>query len=338
MAYYISSMSQCYYVIVLIFLWVCSMNVAKEDAFSKPSPTFLTSQKESGAFQIGFPAGMNRKPIGTEQIGRRTIAGQSYPRPSHLLWTLPRKRSSQSQTSGRAGEPEGSHPRTFSGLYTAKRLKGSFTPPLPSPSSSCKNVAMTLHFLEAKTLSPERAGTAETTGSQLECGRPNTLRSPFEYTQKLITSQADPSANDNQRFDSKRPVCRESPSGYIYYAPTNPSEKTNQILDAHHRVPHRQLSYGDPPSKPEPRSLHKATGSWELRHEAERHAEDYNLDSRSTNTWSASAARFYHSEPIESKPRLWLDLSEQNGNIQKAVSIQKLQVIQTLLPKFMPIT
>lgn len=313
-------------------------HISREHAFSEASSTLLTSPVESSAFQLDFPAATNSKAISTGFNNRTTIVEErSYPQSPHLLLTLPQKRSNHSPISGTIGDVEESHPRAFTEIYSAKRLKGSDTLPLPNPPWSCKITVATgssrplIDSSKANTVSPERADPAKITADQLNYDRPKTLRSPFEYTPKLLTSQI-----DIQRANSNRPVRSERSIGYIYYAPTNCSDKTNQQFDAHRRVPRRQLFYGgDPPSKPGPRSLHKTAGSWELRHEVERDAEDYDLDSWSDGTLNASAARPYRSEPIRSKPRLWLDLSEEKDNIQEAVSILKLQVTQKQLPKSM---
>ncbi len=299
--------------------------ISREYTFSDSNPALLTNRQDPSAFQFNFPAGTNSRPVSTRHNNWTTVVEeQSYPQPLHRLWTLPQKRSNQSLASGRVGDPEGSHPRVFSGNYSAKRLKGPNTPPIPSPCSNVVTISRPLLDLsEAKTVSSQQADPAEATSNQLDFDRPKTLRSPFEYTQGLVNSgQPDPTANnEDQRFEPNRPMRSKNSSAYIYYAPTNPSDKTNQTLDAHRRVPRRQLSYGDPSSKPGPRILHKSTGSWELRHDAERDAVDYDLDSWSDSTSNASAARPYHSEPMRSKPRLWLDLSEEKDKIQEAVSI-----------------
>ena len=312
---------------------------SREYPFSESSLTLLTNQQGLSAFEFDFPASTNSRPGSTERNRRTTVVGErSYPQPLHLLWTLPQKRSNQTLASGRVGDPEESHPRAISGIYSAKRLRGPITPPLPNP---CNNVVTIsrplLNLSEAKTVSPVQADPAEASRNLLDFDRPKTLRSPFKYTQGLVTiSQVDPTAqNDIQRFDTNRPMRSENSSAYIYYAPSNPSDKINQTMDTNRKFPRRQLSYGDPPSKPAPRTLHKSTGSWELRHDAERHAEEYDLDSWSDSTSSASAARPYPSEPKRSKPRLWLNLSEEKDKIQEAVSILKLQETQKQLSKYM---
>ena len=309
------------------------MNVqptSRGHAFSESSLALLTRQQESSAFQFGFSAGTNGRTLSTGHANRTTIMEErSYSEHPNMLWHLPQKRSNQSLNSGKVEGPDESQLRAFSQIYSAKPLKGPTVPSLPNLPSSCNDVVKTSasrplpDFLKAQTVSQERADPTEVTGDQTHSGLAKTLRSPFEYTQELVPSQVDPVVKtDVQRFRSNRSVRGENSLGYIYYAPTNPSDKTGQTFGTHRRIPRRQLSYGDRSGKPGPRSLHKTAGSWELRHEAERHAEDYDLDSLSDSTSNASAARPYSSEPIRSKPRIWLDLSEQD-KIQEAVSMRR---------------
>ena len=297
--------------------------------FTASSHTWLTNQQGLYAFQVDFPTGMNGRPSSTGQKPSAVVKERSYSQSPHLLWTLPQKRSNQSLTSERFGDLE-AHPRVSSGIYSAKRLKGPTTAPLPDPPSSYDSSNTTrlsrpfLNLFDSKTVSPERSAPAEFPGDQLDPDRPKALRSPFKYTQRLVGSHVDPNAKkDIQRRDANETEHSEKSSRYIYYAPTNCYNKPDQAFGVHRRVPSRQLSYGDPSREIAPRCLHKTKGSWELRHEAERHAEDYNLELCSDSTLDASAARPYHSKGNWSKPRLWLDLSEQDDTIQEAVSIMK---------------
>lgn len=318
-------------------------HISRECAFSESSLTLLTSQQGLSAFQFDFPAGTNSRAISNGHNDRtKTVEERRCPPHAPSPLTLPQKRSNHSLISGRIGDVEESHPKAFTGSYSAKRLKGPFTPPLPGSLSACNSVVTfglsrpLLDLSEVDTVSRD-SDLAEAIGDQLDSDRLKTLRSPFEYTPELVNPQIDTTANnDIRRFDPDRSEGSEKISRYIYYAPTNPSDKTNQTLDAHRRVPHRKLSYGgDPPSKPRPRFLHKTRASRELRREAERDAEDYGLDSWSDSTLSASAARPYRSERIRSKPRLWLDLSEDNDKIQEAVSIPDLREMEKHLPMSM---
>ena len=297
--------------------------------FPQSSHTLLTNQQELYAFQVDFPTGMNGRPSSTRQNPSAVVKERSYSHSPHLLWTLPQKRSSQSLISERFGDLE-AHPRVSSGIYSAKRLKGSTTAPLPDPPSSYDSAITTgllrpfLDFFDSETVSPERAAPAEFPGDQLDPDRPKALRSPFEYTQRLVARHVDPNAKkDIQHLDANETAPSEESSRYIYYAPTNCYDKPDQTFGVPRKVPNRQLSYGDPSREVAPRCLHKTKGSRELRHEAERYAEDYNLEMCSDSTLVASAARPHHSEGTRSKPRLWLDLSEQEDTIQEAVSIRK---------------
>lgn len=303
------------------------------------SHTLLTNQQGLYAFQVDFPTGMNGRPSSTGQNPSAVVKERSCSQSPHLLWTLPQKRSNQSLTSERFGDLE-AHPRASSGISSAKRLKGPTTAPLPDPPSSydiANTTRLSRPFLDSfdsETVSPERAAPAEFPGDQLNPDRPKALRSPFEYTQRLVTSHIDPNAKkDIKHLDANETVPSEKSSRYIYYAPTNCYNKPDQGV--HFKVPSRQLSYGDPSREIAPRYLHKTKGSWELRHEAERHAEDYNLELCSDNTLDTSATRPYPSEGKWSKPRLWLDLSEQEDMIQEAHAVtirtspSKPQVVST---------
>ena len=297
--------------------------------FTESSQTWLTNQQGLYALQVDLPTGMNGRPSSTRQNPSAVMKERSCSQSPLVLWTLPQKRSNQSLTSERFGDLE-AHPNASSGIYSAKRLKGPTTAPLPDPPSSYDSAYTTrlsrplLDSFDSETVSPERAAPPEFPGDQLDPDRPKALRSPFEYTQRLVTSHVDLNAKrDIQRRDANETMHSEKSSRYIYYAPTNCYNKPDQAFGVHRKIPNRQLSYGDPSREMAPRCLHKSKGSWELRHEAERHAEDYNLEMCSDSTLDASAARPYHSKGKWSKSRLWLDLSEQEDTIQEAVSIMK---------------
>ena len=330
---YLSTMSHFYHIIVSSTnsFGQPTMDVqhmSRGCAFSVSTSTSLKMEQELSAFQFCFPATTSSRPFSTGNNNMATnLEGRSYSQPPDLQRKLPQKRSNQSLTSLRAEGQVESHLETLSGINSAKRLKGAIVSLLPNPPSPCNDMVETsvsqpsTDFLEAQTVSPERADTAECTSDETHSDRPKTLRSPFEYNQELIPNQVDSAAKtDVQRFHVIGSLRGENSLGYIYYAPTNPSDTTSQTSEAHRRIPRRQLSYGDPSSKP--KSLHKTAGSRELRQDAEWHEEDFDLGSWSDSTSNASAARPYHSEPIRSKPRIWLDLSEQD-KIQEAVSMRR---------------
>ena len=320
-------MSHFYHVIVLI------SNHGR--TFSRSSLIFLKSQQELASSEFGLPAGTDRKPISIGLDNQTTIVGnRDRSQSPHLLRSLPQKRSNQSLTSGSSRDSEESRRSAFPISYSVKRFKGPITPPSSSPLTSCKSVVTAgfsrpiPDFSEAVPLLLERA---EATDDQLESDRPKPLRSPFEYTRELATSQINQNVKrEIQRFGSRRPLLSGNSLRYIYFAPTNSSD--TQALDKPRRIPHRQLLYCDTFSKPGPRSLHKSTGSWGLRHEAERHA-DYNFECRSNSTSYTSTDRSLHSEPRWSRSRLWSELLEQENEIKEAVSIQKLGRRQKSSPK-----
>lgn len=310
-----------------------SQQLSRKSSFSGSFLTLPTAQRKSCAFQSSAPVGTNGRPVRTGHSDRTTVVeNRSNRQHSRLLWSLPQKNPNQNPSLGMVGGPGQSDTRAFSGVYATKRLKGPTTPPLSSPVASCDRVAASglsrplLNISEANTQSLERVDSAEATNNRLGIAHPKCLQSPFEYIHDPVARRISQTPrNYIQRIDHNEPLRNENSSGYFYFSPSNPSDKANQALDAPHMVPRRQLSYVDPPSKPRPRSLHKSTGSRELRHEAKRHAEECNIQLRSESTLTA---RPYHSEPIRSKPRLRLDLSEQKDEIKKAVSISNLHETQ----------
>ena len=304
-----------------------TQQLSRKRSFSGSFLALPTAQQKSRAFHSSAPVGTNSRPVRTGHSDRTTIVETRSNRQHsrHLC----QKTSNQNPSLGRVGGPGQSDTRAFSGA--TKRLKGLTTPPLSSRISSSNRIAASvsrplLNISEANTQSLERVDSAEATDNLLGIDHPKCLQSPFEYTHDPVTRRINQTAkNCIQRIDHNEPLSSENSSGYFYFALTNPSDKAKQALDAPHIVPRRQLSYVDPPSKPRPRSLHKSTGSRELRHEAKRHAEECNIQLRSESTLTAGP---YHSEPIRSKSRLRLDLSEQKDEIKKAVSISKLHETQ----------
>ena len=295
----------------------------------------IMDELSRSSLDFGFPAGTDRKPISTEHDNKITMVGnRDHPQSPRLLRSLPQKRSNQSLTSGSSRDSSESRPGAFPSSYSVKRFKGPITPPSSSPLTSCKSVVTAgfsrplPDFPEAEPLLLEQA---DAINDQLESDRPKPLRSPFEYSRELATNQINQNAKrDIQRFGSRRPLLSGNSLRYMYFAPTNFSD--TQALNTPCRVPHRQLLYHDTSSKSGPRFLHKSTGSWGLRHEAERHA-DYNLACRSNSTSYASTDRSYQSEPKWSISRLWPELLDKENEIQEAVSIQKLVRRQTSSPK-----
>ena len=302
--------------------------IPREKAFSRSSLVFLERQQALDTFEFEFPSGTDCKSVSTGHDNRITIGeNRDHPQSPPLFQSLPQKRSSHSLNSGRTGDPEESQPRALFGFYSAKRFKG---PIRPRPLSSCDTVitaSLSRQVPGVSEAEPMLLERAEATDDQLESDRSKLLRSPFEYTRELATNQVEQIAErDIQHFSPRRPLLSGNSLRYIYFPPTNPSD--TQTLDPHCRVPYRQLLYRGSSSKAGPRSLHKSPGSCGLRYKAERHAEDHNLKRRLHSTSNTSTAIPFQSEPRRSSSRLWLELLEQEDEIQEAVSIQKLRVMQ----------
>ena len=305
-------------------------NPTKRESSNSPL-TILTSNQELRAFQFSHPDGTNSRLVGTGYNNNRTSFVEER---SSLMWPMPQKRPSQTLSSGSVEDLEEIQPKVFSGNHLAKRSKVPTTRPFSSSTIMSSLSRPSLDIAKAKTVLPEQTDSVKATEDQFESDRSRTLRSPFKYTQEFVDSQVNSGARkDTQLFDPKAPSPKSRTSRYMYFAPMNPSVTTVLAADAYGRVPRRQLSYGTSSSKPRPRSLHKSNGSWELRHEAERHVENHKIETRSNSVLDAPLIRPYQDEHIRSKARLWLDSSEQRDDIQEAVSIPKPEKAQVQLPK-----
>ncbi len=111
------------------------------------------------------------------------------------------------------------------------------------------------------------------------------------------------------------------PSTYVFYPPRNPADITSQASDSHRNIPRRQLFYGEPMRTPKPKSLHRTTGSIELRHRAGWKTDEDNGDSWLEGSSKTSITGPWFSEPARPKPCLWLDLVDEGEIIGEAVRV-----------------
>ena len=95
-------------------------------------------------------------------------------------------------------------------------------------------------------------------------------------------------------------------------------------------APSRRLSYGEPLDMIEARSMRKSTGSTEHHGKLGWLARDKSCDIWVDDTMRAQASRTYHSEPSRRKNRLWLDLVEDDEEIEEAVGVPDHVRLQTL--------
>lgn len=149
--------------------------------------------------------------------------------------------------------------------------------------------------------------------------------SPFDHSKSLLSpiKFSPPSGPKTQNEVSVHTNRKTSESStYMFYPPRNPADNHPLIKKIQPSVPQRKLSYGEPSLTPKPKSLHRITGSLELRREASRKPDGDNCESWLERGLEASANRPYYSEPTRSKPKLWLDLAEEGERIEEAVCIQ----------------
>ena len=95
-------------------------------------------------------------------------------------------------------------------------------------------------------------------------------------------------------------------------------------------APSRRLSYGEPLDVIEARSLRQSTGSTKLPSEARWGANDKSCGTWVDDIMKAQAQQTYHSEPSRRKNRLWLDLVEDDEEIEEAVRVPDHVRLQAL--------
>ena len=145
------------------------------------------------------------------------------------------------------------------------------------------------------------------------------LLSPIRFSTESRANVSTPAASTADRFLTANTAKHSKVlSNYIFYPPQNPSDKPRHILNYHHNIPRRQLSYGESLSNLKPRFLHKTATSPELRH----HVPSKSASSTPEPLSGESLAnRPYYSKPMRNQPRLRLDSVEDDGKIEEAVSL-----------------
>ena len=193
---------------------------------------------------------------------------------------------------------------------------------LGSLSSSSESVEVqVLHH--KKSLISEKDPTARHQTFAINCT--NDLLSPIKFTPQL--SAEEPHLGGSEPAQNPAPTSpkySDQLPRYIYYPPKNPYDQPRHVFDCHRQVPQRQLSYGEPMSKPRPRSFHRNTAGPELRRKAGWNPKDNECGSWMDGSLKASAVRPWYSEPTRAKPSLSLDPAEEGENIGEAVSLHEL--------------
>lgn len=144
-----------------------------------------------------------------------------------------------------------------------------------------------------------------------------TLSSPIMFKGSLESRATNPEQ------DSVVHSKLEAQSKYLYYPPTNPSEGAHWFSRVHDGGPHRRLSYGAPPNDPDSIVFHKLTSSRHPRRKASLHVKENGCLCLYNQSPEAIQAKPWNSEPCQIKPRLWLDLAE-DDEIQETVSCLSL--------------
>ena len=284
--------------------------------FSLPSKILPSNQDEYRDVSRGIDA-CNSRNLRSSLAERR-----SCPHPTPF--TLPRKRSIRSLAPEHAQDAQTSRSSSSPPFRSVKRTKEAALPlRSPQPADTNKDSADQLTSLLESPKPPKD----ETTGRvhlasidrQSELISPKSPRSPFQFIPRLHAYEtAITSTAPTKTLEPKSSASSEK-SIYQYYGPANPSDQVERLSQGCGRVPRRQLSYGDP----KPWSLHRTTGSRELRLKASLEAEDNDSFFWGNDTTVGSdteRAKSWYSEPTRPKPRIWLDLVDDREPIEEAVS------------------
>ena len=119
-------------------------------------------------------------------------------------------------------------------------------------------------------------------------------------------------------------------SKYLYYPPTNPADGAHKCFPAHDGGPYRRLSYGAPPSAPEPRVFHKVTDYPGPGEKASLHVEEYGCLRSNDQSPEAIQAKSRELESSRTKARSWIDAAE-DEEVLGMVSLLPPPNHQTLL-------
>jgi len=244
------------------------------------------------------------------EYGSTLAERRSCSQPPRLLLAS-KKGPTRSVISEHALDGHDYHSSPPSPLPLAKRKKEGLTAQLSRFDGSVKTIDPSesqdsLRLLDDATKSSEhRVSGAHQ--SKPSCSKG--LLSPINFGSQLEKDEVDPTVTTSSQVPNG--------SKYQYYPPTNPSNGRGGFAQSYDTGPRRQLSYSDL----KPRSLHKSTGSTELRREAEWSPERSDSSSWLDDSPNAFATRLWDSEPSRPKPRLRLDLTEDGGQIKEAVSL-----------------
>ena len=254
---------------------------------------------------------------------RSTLAERrSCPHPAPLI--LPRKRSIRSLAPEYTQDVQTSRSSSSPPYRSVKRTKEAALPllSLQSVDTIEDTVDGPSSPLESPR-TPEDRTTGRAHSASIDSNREFTsakpLRSPIRFIPGFHAHNTAITSTTPTKTPEHKSSSVSEKSRYRYYGPTNPSDQVERFSPGCGRVPRRQLSYGDP----KPWSLHRATGSQELRLKAGLEADNYDSFYWSDNTavgLNTVKPKEWYSEPTRPKPRLWLDLVDDGEPIEEAVS------------------
>ena len=232
-----------------------------------------------------------------------------------------RKRSIRSPVSEHVPNAQASDARPASPSRLSKGTKEPRTPLSPRPQhlrdhESVDDAPRPL----LQSFGPVKACAAEQEASLKHQSKPASLRklsSPIKFKGSLesFATNLDLDIVDHSALGDQ--------SKYLYCPPANSSGGTQRFSHLHDSGPYRRLSYGEPANSSDSRVFHKTTASRHLRRKASLRVKDNNCFSLYQQNPEAIQAEPWNSEYSQPKPRLWLDLAE-DEEIEKMVSLRSM--------------
>lgn len=234
---------------------------------------------------------------------------------------LSRKRSIHSLVSEHLQNAQASDARPPSTSRPSKRTREPKTPVSPAPhhlkdheSANYAPRPLLQSFEPIKACSAEQQASLK---YQTKSASLRTLSSPIKFNDSIESFATSPNP------DSMDYIALWDQSKYLYYPPTNPSEGAQPFSRLHNSGPYRRLSYGELSHSLDSRAFHTSTASRGLRRRASLRVKHHNCLSFYHHNPEAIQAKTWNSEPAQPKPRLWLDLAE-DEEIGEKVSLRSL--------------
>ena len=284
---------------------------------NEAQPSKLSSPVESPALNQEDP---HQYACYSHQGCSSTLAERrSFMAASQLI--LSRKRSIRSLVSEHVQNAQASDARPPSPSRPSKRTKEPRTPLTPCHQHLRDHESITdapRPLLQS--FGPVKACAAEQEASLKYRSKPASLRtlsSPIKFKGSLESFATNP---DQDLMDHSG---LGDQSKYLYCPPTNSSDGTQRFSRLHDSGPYRRLSYGELPNSFDSRVFHKTTAFRDLSRKASLHVKDNNCFSPYHQNPEAIQAKPRDSEYSQPKPRLWLDLAE-DEEIEKMVSLRSL--------------